>query len=105
MLNLMLHSLQPSHGAVNFILAQLYTGVYTVEHSGGSGTYEAIGARGCAGSKKYSRWRKQEGGKQREQKRSAALGDSLSHWEICSRGVFCLKKALPSLARWATSVV
>src|SRR6266487_5866557 len=28
MLNLMLHSLQPSHGAVNFILAQLYIGVY-----------------------------------------------------------------------------
>ena len=27
MLNLMLHSLQPSHGVVNFILAQLYTGV------------------------------------------------------------------------------
>jgi hypothetical protein len=27
MMNLMLHSLQPSHGAVNFILAQLYTGV------------------------------------------------------------------------------
>jgi hypothetical protein len=31
MLNLMLHSLQPSHGAVNFILAQLYTGVNTGE--------------------------------------------------------------------------
>src|SRR5260221_6202950 len=30
MLNLMLHSLQPSHGAVNFILAQLYTGVNTI---------------------------------------------------------------------------
>ena len=29
MMNLMLHSLQPSHGAVNFILAQLYVGVYT----------------------------------------------------------------------------
>jgi len=29
MLHLMLHSLQPSHGAVNFILAQLYVGVYT----------------------------------------------------------------------------
>jgi len=28
-MNLMLHSLQPSHGAVNFILAQLYTGVNT----------------------------------------------------------------------------
>ena len=28
MLNFMLHSLQPSHGAVNFILAQLYVGVY-----------------------------------------------------------------------------
>jgi hypothetical protein len=30
MMNLMLHSLQPSHGAVNFILAQLYTGVNTI---------------------------------------------------------------------------
>src|SRR5207247_5822906 len=30
MMNLMLHSLQPSHGAVNFILAQLYIGVNTV---------------------------------------------------------------------------
>ena len=30
MLNFMLHSLQPSHGAVNFILAQLYIGVYTI---------------------------------------------------------------------------
>jgi hypothetical protein len=29
MLNFMLHSLQPSPGAVNFILAQLYIGVYT----------------------------------------------------------------------------
>src|SRR5260370_2979003 len=29
MLNLMLHRLQPFHGAVNFILAQLYVGVYT----------------------------------------------------------------------------
>lgn len=29
-MNLMLHSLQPSHGAVNFILAQLYVGVNTV---------------------------------------------------------------------------
>ena len=28
MLNFMLHSLQPSHGGVNFILAQLYVGVY-----------------------------------------------------------------------------
>ncbi len=28
MLNLMLHRLQPYRGAVNFILAQLYTGVY-----------------------------------------------------------------------------
>ena len=28
MLNFMLHSLQPSPGAVNFILAQLYIGVY-----------------------------------------------------------------------------
>jgi len=28
MMFLMLHSLQPSHGAVNFILAQLYLGVY-----------------------------------------------------------------------------
>jgi hypothetical protein len=28
MLNLMLHRLQPFHGAVNFILAQLYVGVY-----------------------------------------------------------------------------
>jgi len=27
MVHLMLHSLQPSHGAVNFILAQLYIGV------------------------------------------------------------------------------
>jgi hypothetical protein len=27
--NFMLHSLQPSHGGVNFILAQLYVGVYT----------------------------------------------------------------------------
>ncbi len=27
MVNLMLHSLQPSHGGVNFILAQLYVGV------------------------------------------------------------------------------
>ena len=27
MMNLMLHSLQPSRGAVNFILAQLYIGV------------------------------------------------------------------------------
>ena len=27
MMNLMLHSLQPAHGAVNFILAQLYVGV------------------------------------------------------------------------------
>jgi hypothetical protein len=31
MMNLMLHSLQPAHGAVNFILAQLYTGVNTRE--------------------------------------------------------------------------
>src|SRR6266516_27109 len=30
MMNLMLHSLQPSHGAVTFILAQLYTGVNTL---------------------------------------------------------------------------
>src|SRR5467141_4065598 len=30
MLNLMLHRLQPFHGAVNFILAQLYVGVYTL---------------------------------------------------------------------------
>src|SRR6266571_2573488 len=29
MLHLMLHRLQPSHGAVNFILAQLYVGVYS----------------------------------------------------------------------------
>src|SRR5712692_8646745 len=29
MLHLMLHSLQPSHGAVNFILAQLDVGVHT----------------------------------------------------------------------------
>src|SRR6266516_1922313 len=29
MMNLMLHSLQPSRGAVNFILAQLYIGVNT----------------------------------------------------------------------------
>jgi hypothetical protein len=29
MVNLMLHRLQPSHGAVNFILAQLYTVVNT----------------------------------------------------------------------------
>ena len=28
MMNLMLHSLQPFHGAVNFILAQFYLGVY-----------------------------------------------------------------------------
>src|SRR6266487_1732393 len=28
MLNFMLHSLQPAHGGVNFILAQLYVGVY-----------------------------------------------------------------------------
>ncbi len=28
MMNLLLHSLQPSHGGVNFILAQLYVGVY-----------------------------------------------------------------------------
>ena len=27
MINLMLHSLQPFHGAVNFILAQFYSGV------------------------------------------------------------------------------
>ncbi len=31
MLNLMLHRLQPFHGAVNFILAQLYVGVYTTD--------------------------------------------------------------------------
>ena len=30
MLNFMLHSLQPSHGGVNFILAQLYVGVYNL---------------------------------------------------------------------------
>ena len=30
MLNLMLHSLQPAHGGVNFILAQLYVGVYSM---------------------------------------------------------------------------
>src|SRR6266702_8932319 len=30
MMNLMLHSLQPSRGAVNFILAQLYIGVNTL---------------------------------------------------------------------------
>jgi hypothetical protein len=29
MVNLMLHSLQPFHGAVNFILAQLYIGVHS----------------------------------------------------------------------------
>ncbi len=29
MVNLMLHSLQPSPGVVNFILAQLYVGVNT----------------------------------------------------------------------------
>ncbi len=29
MLNFMLHSLQPYHGVVNFILAQLYSGVNT----------------------------------------------------------------------------
>ena len=32
MMNLMLHSLQPSHGAVNFILAQLYTGLDSTYH-------------------------------------------------------------------------
>ncbi len=31
MLNFMLHSLQPSPGGVNFILAQLYVGVHTAE--------------------------------------------------------------------------
>jgi hypothetical protein len=31
MLTLMLHSLQPFHGAVNFILAQLYIGVNKAE--------------------------------------------------------------------------
>src|SRR6266568_7534477 len=36
MLHLMLHSLQPSHGAVNFILAQLYVGV----HKGGRLKFE-----------------------------------------------------------------
>src|SRR6266704_5908970 len=30
MMNLILHSLQPSRGAVNFILAQLYIGVNTI---------------------------------------------------------------------------
>ena len=30
MLNLMLHRLQPFHGAVNFILAQFYIGVNTL---------------------------------------------------------------------------
>jgi len=29
----MLHSLQPADGGVNFILAQLYVGVYTVGHA------------------------------------------------------------------------
>ncbi len=33
MLNLMLHSLQPSHGGVNFILAQLYVGVNSASRS------------------------------------------------------------------------
>jgi hypothetical protein len=32
MMNLMLHSLQPAHGAVNFILAQLYIGVNNVAY-------------------------------------------------------------------------
>src|SRR5436189_288923 len=30
----MLHSLQPAHGGVNFILAQLYVGVYSGEFLG-----------------------------------------------------------------------
>jgi hypothetical protein len=42
MINLILHSLQPSRGAVNFILAQLYIGVNSCAASRNSTNYIAL---------------------------------------------------------------
>ena len=66
MLNFMLHSLQPSRGAVNFILAQLYIGVnnsqleQTIREVHPYDVPEILAVKVVAGNTDYLTWLSQE---------------------------------------------